>query len=89
MQYKIIDNGYIQAIGTGSPPPNGEAIERPEFNHLLEVMQSRPVPEPGYGFRLTADLIWEQYEIPAVDDSEEEATEDDLLDAMRELGVEV
>ena len=89
MYYKIIDNGYIQAIGTGSPPPTGEVIDRAEFNYLLEAMQSRPIPDDGSDFRLATDLMWEQYELPAVDGPDEEVTEDDYIEAMRELGVEV
>ena len=89
MHYKIIENGYIQAIGTGACPENGTVIELAEFNALLAVMQSRPVPEAGYDYRLRTDLEWELVEMPIQSDADEEATEEDIIEAMRELGVDV
>lgn len=77
--YKIIENGYIQAIGTGACPENGTVIELAEFNELLTAMQSRPVPEAGYDYRLTADLEWELVEAPAPDPGSEELTPEEAL----------
>lgn len=79
MQYKIIENGYIQAIGTGACPENGTVIDRVEFNALLTIMQSRPVPEAGYDYRLRTDLTWELVEAPAHDPGNEELTPEEAL----------
>lgn len=89
MYYKVSDSNYIQAIGTGPCPPNGMAIDRVEFNALLEVMQSRPIPETGFDYRLKTDLTWEIYKMPESTEADENVTEDDLVDAMREVGVDI
>ena len=69
--YKVISDGYILAVGIGN---GGEEITETEYSEILSIIQSRP--NDGYGYRLKADLTWEQYELPAVEDgdlSDEEA----------------
>lgn len=62
--YKKIDNDYILAIGTGF---GGEEITHEEYEHILSMIRSAPNAEPGYQYRLKADLAWELVEAPAVD----------------------
>ena len=85
--YKTESNGYILAVGTGNV---GKAITETEYNNLLSVIHSAPSKE-GYGYRLRTDMTWEDYELPPIDDSEDDtdATESDYITALQDLGVEV
>ena len=80
--HKIEQGGYIVAIGTG---PGGEEICAAEYTRLMALIDARPVPPDGYGYRLTACETWEMYELPPAE--EEDATESDYIDALAELGV--
>lgn len=59
--YKIIKNGYIISIGTGS---GGAEITESEYAEILAVIRNKPTPSDGYDYRLKADLTWEGYELP-------------------------
>lgn len=59
--YKNIDGGYIAAIGTGA---GDVEITKEEYESILSVIRSRPIPEPGYDYRLREDLTWELVEVP-------------------------
>lgn len=84
--YKQIGNGYLISIGTG----NGhEEITAEEYESILTIIKSRPTAEAGYGYRLKADLTWELYELPPVEEVEQEATMEDYAAALRDMGVEV
>lgn len=84
--YKNIENGYLIAIGTG---PGGEEITKEEYDEILGVIRSRPQAENGYIYRLKADLSWTLEEAPAIPEEDTEATEDDYIAALEELGVTV
>ena len=79
--YKMIDNGYLVQIGTGY---GGEEITAEEYHAIAEVISAVPTAPDGYSYRLKADLTWELYELPAV---EEELTADEALAII--LGGEV
>lgn len=67
MYYKSIVDGYITYIGTGA----GQAeITHEEYDSILAVIQSRPIPEAGFDYRLREDMTWEQVERPIDDDPE-------------------
>lgn len=83
--YKNIDGDYLVSIGTGS---GGEEITPEEYENLLSIIRDRPVAESGYAYKLRTDLSWELVEVPVVED-DAEATEDDYISALAELGVEV
>ena len=83
--YKIIDNVYLIAVGTGI---GGTEITEAEYNNLIAVIRNKPISESGYDYRLKADLTWELYELPPVPAAEDEdANEADYLAALAELGV--
>lgn len=84
--YKMIENGYIPAIGTG---PGGVEITEEEYNEILAVIRAKPEAEAGYDYRLKEDMTWELTEVPEADPEEQEATEADYLAALAELGVSV
>lgn len=75
--YKLINDGYIVAVGTGA---GGEEITEAEYNSLLEVIRNKPSAENGYDYRLTAELKWERYELPQIE--EETAYTAEQLEAM-------
>lgn len=84
--YKIIDkNGYIFCVGTGV---GGVDITEYEYKTILSVINNRPTAEPGFIYKLRTDLTWELCEVPPIE-VDEEATEEDYLSALAELGVTV
>lgn len=83
--YKNIDGDHITAIGTGI---GDVEITKEEYEAILEIIRSRPIPEVGYDYKLKTDLTWELVEAP-VPEEDPEATEADYLEALAELGVSV
>ena len=67
---------------------HGAEITEAEYNHIKSIIDNRPTAPDGYGYRLTAELEWELYEMP-VEEVEEEATAEDYETALAEMGVEV
>lgn len=70
--YKSVDFDHLISIGTGL---GGTEITESEYNNILSIIRSRPTPPAGYGYRLKADLTWEQYELPP----EPEPSDDDEI----------
>lgn len=81
--YKQINENYIIAIGAGY---GGEEITKEEYDTIMSVIQNRPHAE-GKGYHLRTDLTWEEYDLPPQPPEEEEATEEDFINALEELGV--
>ena len=79
---KKVKDGYILCIGIGQ---SGEEITESEYNEIMSVIQNRPEPEDGKGYRLKADLTWEEYEIVPIPEPEIEDPEE-ILDIL--MGVE-
>ena len=46
----------------------GEEITEAEYNRIKSIIDNRPTAPSGYGYRLTADLEWELYELPIIED---------------------
>lgn len=83
--YKMIIDGYLVAVGSGS---GGTEITAEEYAELLNIIRTRPVASEGYDYRLKSDLTWELYEllpVPAPED--EDANEVDYKAALAVLGV--
>lgn len=57
--FKNIAGEYLTSIGTGSGMVE---ITKEEYEHILSVILSCPTAEPGYMYKLKADLTWEQVE---------------------------
>ena len=83
MRYnKHIHEGYITAVGTGG---GGTEITREEHDAILVFAGTRPTPPEGYGYRLRADLTWELFELPPVEEpTETEPTIDEMMAAITE-----
>lgn len=86
--YKMIIDGYLIAVGSGS---GGEEITEAEYNNLLAVIRNKPTAPEGYDYRLKDTLEWELYELPIIPPAEEaeELTYDELLEALAEAEVEL
>lgn len=84
--FKIVEEGYISLVGTGS---SDNAITRAEYETILSVIHNRPAAQPGYTYKLRTDLTWELREAPPAPEEDPEATEEDYLAALAELGVSV
>lgn len=54
--YKLIENGYISAIGTGG---GGTEIAEAEFNQIMTLIQAKPPETETTDYRLTESLSWE------------------------------
>lgn len=81
MRFKQISSGgYITAIGTG---PGGTEITEAEYNETLTIIRNRPQAE-GKGYRLTTDLTWEEYDLPAEPEpsDEDEISNEEALDIL-------
>ena len=71
--YKIIENGYIKAVGTGG---GGTEIIQSEYENLLSVIVNKPPRTDTTDYRLTEGLEWEAYEVDPPDpDPEIDAAE--------------
>lgn len=78
--FKSLSDGYIYAIGTGS---GGIEITEAEYNEIMAIIQNRPIAE-GKGYRLKADLTWEEYDLPPEPEpsDEDELSEAEALDIL-------
>ena len=81
MRYnKQTSNNYILAIGTGY---GGTEITENEYNKIMTIIQNRPTAE-GKGYRLKADLTWEEYDLPPVPEpsDDDEISTDEALNIL-------
>ena len=81
MQYnKQTSNNYILAIGTGY---GGTEITEDEYNKIMAIIQNHPTAE-GKGYRLKADLTWEEYDLPPVPEpsDDDEISTDEALNIL-------
>ena len=81
--YKQTDSMYILAVGVGV---GGIEISADEYSEILSVIQNRPTAE-GKGYRLKADLTWEEYDLPPVPEpsDDDEISNDEAINIL--LGV--
>ena len=87
--YKVIEDGYIIGIGTNGNDSVTEITES-EYNTILSLIHNRPTARDGYTYKLKADTLeWELVELPPIDDTDDDATESDYIEALQDLGVEV
>ncbi len=73
--YKMIIDGYLIAVGSGS---GGTEITETEYNALRDFFKTKPSAENGYDYRLKADLTWELVEIPPMPIDDELTAEEAL-----------
>ena len=73
------DTGALLAIGTGY---GGTEITEAEYNEIRAIIQNHPTAE-GKGYRLKADLTWEEYDLPPMP----EPSDDDEISAVEALNI--
>lgn len=78
--YKQTDDVYILAVGVGV---GGMEIRAAEYSEILSIIQNRPIAE-GKGYRLKADLTWEEYDLPPEPEprDEDEISTDEALNIL-------
>ena len=78
--YKQTDDVYILAVGVGVC---GMEISAAEYSEILSNIQNRPIAE-GKGYRLKADLTWEEYDLPPVPEpsDDDEISTDEALNIL-------
>lgn len=76
---------YISKTSKGKYYYNGEEITETQYSEILSMLRNRPTAPDGFAYRLTAELEWELYELPPVE--EPELSADEALDII--LGGEV
>ena len=81
----IKTDGYIHGAVSGRQV-SGEVIPEEEYRRIRAVLLNAPTAPPGYTYRLREDLIWELCELPESPETDDEATEDDYQNALREMG---
>ena len=76
-------DGYICSVvaGVGIEISN---ITEAEYTEIKAVLENAPTAPDGFYYRLKENLEWELYKLPEI---EEEATEQDYIAALAELGV--
>ena len=74
------DSGILLAIGTG---PGGTEITEAEYNKIMAIIQSCPNVD-GKGYKLKADLTWEEYDLPPVPEpsDDDEISTDEALNIL-------
>lgn len=77
--YKIIENGYITAIGTGG---GGVEITESEYNTIMSVVQQKPSRTETTDYHLKEDLTWEEYERIDPEPEDEELDPQEALDLL-------
>ena len=75
--FKIINNGYIEAIGKGN---SGTEITKEEYTEILSVIQNKPPRTETKDYRLKTDLTWEEYDREP--DPEPEPTAEEALSIL-------
>ena len=73
------DSGILLAIGTGA---GGTEITEAEYNEIMVIIQNHPTAE-GKGYRLKADLTWEEYDLPPMP----EPSDDDEISTVEALNI--
>lgn len=74
--YKILTDNRPSVIGIGD---GGIEITEAEYNHIKTIVDGRPTAPEGFGYRLTAGLEWELYELPPAESDEMTETEEKAL----------
>ena len=83
MKKAFIVDDVIIAVGNGNFD-GGIEINNERYSEIVNALSFIPIAPDGYGYRLKADLTWELYELPVV---EEELTSEEALSII--LGGEV
>lgn len=85
----MVSDGYINGF-CQSEDAVLNPISEEKFNRIKSIHSERPTAQDGFTYKLKADtLTWELAELPPIDDTDDDATESDYIDALNDLGVDV
>lgn len=76
--YKIVQDGFIVVVGTGTPKGSTEITEE-EYVRILSVVSNKPTPQEGKEYMLKDDMTWVEYTITPV---KNEPTAEDILSIL-------
>ena len=79
---KIVVNGYIVSVSNSNI---GVEITDEEYSLITEAIENKPIKEGCYYKLKDGSLIWEEFEIVIIPDTE--STEADYINALEDLGV--
>lgn len=86
MYYRINkEDGYIHGVVEGVTQENSNCTKE-EYNRIKAIIENVPTAPDGFYYQLKETLEWELCEMPII---AEEATEEDYLAALSELGVSI
>lgn len=75
MYGKYEKDGYIYGLSIGG----GVECTKEEYFRILEIINTAPTAPEGFGYRLTAELEWELYELPVLEEPQLTETEEKAL----------
>ena len=81
--FKTVENGYIPCLEAGSA--GDIEITQEEYENILNIIRSQPIPEVGYIYRLREDLTWELCETEIIDENEEEISHEEFMTMIEEV----
>ena len=73
--YKIVNNGYITAIGTGN---GGTEVTQSEYNEIAAIIHNKPQRTDTTDYHLKDDLTWESYTFEPIAPSDDIDAEEAL-----------
>lgn len=59
---------------------DGVEISEEKYAEILNMIRNKPTAPDGHGYRLTADLTWELYELP--EEADPDLTAEEALDII-------
>ena len=63
----------------------GNHITAEEYAEILAMLRNPPAALEGWAYRLTEGLQWELYELPTVEELDDEISGDELLSMIEEV----
>ena len=68
--YKYVNDGYIIMVGVGA---GFTAITEKEYQTIIDAIHKKPADNEKIGYRLKEDLTYEEYEIPEMEEENDES----------------
>ena len=75
--FAIKEQGIV--LGVGIAQHSGEEITETQYNEILSMLSNRPTAPDGFAYRLTAEVEWELYELPILEEPQLTETEEKAL----------
>lgn len=79
--YKIIENGYIIAVGTNGPD-SCTGTTKAKYEQIRDVILNKPEHDDSHDYLLKEDLTWDPV---SVDPPPEEVEDSEAISAIEEV----